>query len=138
MVESQINSLTLNPYFGHNLCFKYPNESCEPILDIYVSKYFQWHKELFNIMSFNPPLKSFKKDLKILRDSNSQSESSLGNVWVHSLTLSYTPMSTKCDSRASFLPHTFASLYLGREPKVKVAAKVDHQANAGPTQHHGN
>jgi hypothetical protein len=31
-------------------------------------------------------------------DSNSQSGISLGNVWVHSLTLSYTPGSMKCDS----------------------------------------
>jgi hypothetical protein len=26
----------LGPSFGHNLCFKYPNGSCEPILNIYV------------------------------------------------------------------------------------------------------
>ncbi len=25
----------------------------------------------------------------------------------------------KCDSRASFLAHTFTSLYFGREPKAK-------------------
>ncbi len=34
MVESQIGSLISNPSFGHNLCFKYPNDSCKPILDI--------------------------------------------------------------------------------------------------------
>jgi len=32
--ESQIDNLTLNPSFGRNLCFKYPNESCKPILNI--------------------------------------------------------------------------------------------------------
>jgi hypothetical protein len=35
VVESQTANLTLGLSFGHNLCFKYPNESCEPILDIY-------------------------------------------------------------------------------------------------------
>jgi hypothetical protein len=42
MVKSQIVNLTSNPSFGHNLCSKYPNGSCEPILDIYVPRYFQW------------------------------------------------------------------------------------------------
>jgi hypothetical protein len=32
MVGSQIGNLTLSPSFGHNLCFKYPNGSCEHIL----------------------------------------------------------------------------------------------------------
>jgi len=40
VVKNQIGILTLNPSFGHNLCFKYPNGSCEPILDIYVLKSF--------------------------------------------------------------------------------------------------
>ncbi len=31
---SQINTLTPNPSFGHNLCFKYSSGLCEPILDI--------------------------------------------------------------------------------------------------------
>jgi hypothetical protein len=31
----------------------------------------------------------------------------------------------KCDSRASFLAHTFASPCFGHEPKVKVATKVE-------------
>jgi hypothetical protein len=44
MVRSQIANLTLDPSFGHNLYFKYPNESCEPILDIYVPSIFQWYK----------------------------------------------------------------------------------------------
>ncbi len=34
--------------------FKYSNGSCELILDIYVPKAFQWYKELFNPMSFDP------------------------------------------------------------------------------------
>jgi hypothetical protein len=46
---------------------------------------------------------------------------SLGSVQVHSFTLSHTPGSMKCDSRASLLARTFASPYLGCEPKAKVA-----------------
>ncbi len=53
MVESQIDNLTPNPSFGHNLCFKYTNGSCKPILNIYFSRDFQWYKELFNPISFD-------------------------------------------------------------------------------------
>ncbi len=63
MVKSQITNLTLNLSFGHNLCFKYPNGSCEPILDIYVPKSFKCYKEPLNPMSFDPynhPLKIWK------------------------------------------------------------------------------
>jgi len=41
LVGSQIGNLTIGPSFGHNLCFKCPNEQCKPILDINVSKAFQ-------------------------------------------------------------------------------------------------
>jgi hypothetical protein len=41
LVGSQIVSLTPGPSFGHNLCFKCPNEQCEPILNIYVPRAFQ-------------------------------------------------------------------------------------------------
>jgi hypothetical protein len=60
MVGSQTTNLTLNPSFGHNLCFKCLNGSCKPILDIYASIDLQWYKELFNPMGFdlyNRPLK---------------------------------------------------------------------------------
>jgi hypothetical protein len=54
VVGSQIGTLTPDPSFGHNLCFKYPNGSCEPILDIYILRTFQWYNEIFNPMSFDP------------------------------------------------------------------------------------
>jgi hypothetical protein len=38
VVGSQIGNLTPDFSFGHNLCFKYPNGSCQPILDIYVPR----------------------------------------------------------------------------------------------------
>ncbi len=37
VVRSQTANLTPGLSFGHNLCFKCPNGSCEPILDICVS-----------------------------------------------------------------------------------------------------
>jgi hypothetical protein len=54
MVGNHIANLIPNPSFGHNLCFKCPNGSCEPNLDIHVSRAFQCYKELFDVMSFDP------------------------------------------------------------------------------------
>jgi len=54
MVKSQIVNLILDLSFGHNLCFKCPNGSCEPILDIYVSIAFQLYKELLEPLGFDP------------------------------------------------------------------------------------
>ncbi len=34
--------------------FQIPNGSCEPSLDIYVLKSFQWYKEFLNPLSFDP------------------------------------------------------------------------------------
>jgi len=45
VVRNQSANLTLDPSFGHNLCFRCPNGSCEPTLDIYISVVFQWYKE---------------------------------------------------------------------------------------------
>jgi len=54
VVKSQIVNLTPDPSFGHNLCFRCPNGWCEPILDIYVSISFQWYKEVFDPLGFDP------------------------------------------------------------------------------------
>jgi hypothetical protein len=54
MVRNQIANLTLDPSFGHNLCLKCPNGSCKPTFDIYVPRTFQWYKEIFNQMGFDP------------------------------------------------------------------------------------
>jgi hypothetical protein len=54
MVKGQIDTLTPSPSLSHNLCFKYSNGSCKPILDIYVLKSFQWYKKVFNPMTFDP------------------------------------------------------------------------------------
>jgi len=51
VVGSQIDS---RPFFCPNLCFRCPNGLCEPNLDIYVPRSFQWYKKLFNTLGFDP------------------------------------------------------------------------------------
>ncbi len=75
VVESQIGNLTSNPSFGHNLCLRCPNGSCEPILNIYVPKSFQWYKELLNPIGFDP----YNYFLKIWKSIVIPSP----NVWAH-------------------------------------------------------
>jgi len=41
VVGGQIDNLTINISFSHNLCCKYSNGSCDPILDIYVLRTFE-------------------------------------------------------------------------------------------------
>jgi hypothetical protein len=60
MVKNQIDNLILNTSFGHKLCFNYQNGSCKPILDIYISRAFQWYKELFHPIGFDPYNRSLK------------------------------------------------------------------------------
>jgi hypothetical protein len=88
MIKSQIDILIFSPSFDHNLCYKYSNGSCKPILDIYVSRDFQWHIKLFNPMNFGL-CNCFVK----IWDSNSQNGSPFGNVWAHSLILPCSPKS---------------------------------------------
>jgi hypothetical protein len=92
--------------FGHNLCFRCLNEQCEPILNIYVSRAFQWYKERHKPLSFDP----WNRSLKFWKSTGTPSPKvgvALG-VWgftpSYSLTLSYTPGSMWCDSRASSWP----------------------------------
>jgi hypothetical protein len=87
------------------------------ISDIYIPRTFQWYKELFNPMSFDPcncPLNIWG----INWDSNSQDESSFGSVWVHSLTLFYIPGNRKCDSRAQSWPAPLQTLALVASPRL--------------------
>ncbi len=78
IIEGQIVT-----FFCHNLCFKYPNGSCMPIFDIFVSRAFPWYKKTFQSNEFWP-LKSLSKNSKVHWDSNSENESPFTNVWVHS------------------------------------------------------
>jgi len=54
VVGSQIVNLTSGLSFDHNLCFRYPNGWCKPILHIYASIAFKWYKELFKPLGFDP------------------------------------------------------------------------------------
>ncbi len=107
--ENQTANLTIGLSFGHNLCFRCPNGSCEPILDIYNSIIFQW------------PLQLRLKDLGIHWNSNSHNGSSFGSARVHSLAFFYIPGSMWCDFRASFLACNLAIPCLGHQPKARVA-----------------
>ncbi len=53
-------SSTPGPSFGHNLCFRCPNEQCEPILGIYTSRPFHCYKERNKPWSFDPSKRSLK------------------------------------------------------------------------------
>ncbi len=125
MVGNKIGNLTPNPSFGHNLCFKCPNGSCEPILDIYIRRAFNDIRKFSTQWALTPIIAfwKFRTPSRLHRDSNSQNGSSLRSVGVHSLTLSYVPGSMTCDSRASFLAHTFANPCLSRKPKFRVTTR---------------
>jgi hypothetical protein len=114
VVGSQIGSLTPGPSFGRNLCFRCPNEHCEPILDIYVPRAFQWYKECHNPLSFDP-CNRFLKFQESTRTPSPKVGVALG-VWgftpSYSLTLSNTPGSMWCDSWAS----SCLGLLLGPHP----------------------
>jgi hypothetical protein len=73
-------SSTLEPSFVHNLCFRCPNEQCEPILDMYTSRAFHWYKERNQPLSCDPS----KRPLKFREsfwDSNSHQLSTWEFTW---------------------------------------------------------
>ncbi len=54
VVGSQTASLTPGPSFDHNLGCRCPNDQCEAIFDIYVSRPLQWHQEHPKARWFGP------------------------------------------------------------------------------------
>jgi hypothetical protein len=60
VVESQTTNLTPDLSFCHNLCYRCPNGSCKPILNIYTSIAFQWYKKLLNAKCFDLCNRSLK------------------------------------------------------------------------------
>jgi hypothetical protein len=60
VVGSQTANLTLGLSFCHNLCYRCPNGSCEPIFDIYTLITFQWYKEHLNARCFDPCNRALK------------------------------------------------------------------------------
>jgi hypothetical protein len=76
---SQIANLTPGPSFAHNLGCKCPNDQCEAISDIYISRPFQWHQE-------HPKARCFSlccRNLKIW-ESRRTPNPQLWEVWVSS------------------------------------------------------
>jgi len=121
VIGSQIEILTLSLSLSHNLCFKYSNGSCNPILDICISKSFQWHKEVFNLMSFDP----WNHSLKI-QDSIGIPTPKGVHLGMCGFIPSHTPSHSqecKCESHVALLARTFPCLCFGRKPKVRVVTK---------------
>jgi len=114
VVKSQIGSLTPGLSFGHNLCFRCPNEQYKPILDIYVPRAFQWYKEGHKPLSFDP----WNRSLKFQEFSKTPSPKvgvALG-MWrftpSYSFTLSNSRGNMWCDSRTSSCLDFRASFWL--------------------------
>jgi hypothetical protein len=122
VVGSQTTNLILSHSFDHNLCFRCPNGSCEPILNIYISIAFQLYKKLFKPIGFFP-CNCALKIWESIWDSNSHNGSSLGSVRVHSLTLLALLGACEVTPGPSSWPTTLQPPYLGREPKAKVVTK---------------
>jgi hypothetical protein len=116
-------SSTPGPSFSHNLCFRCPNEQCEPILDIYASRAFHWYKERDKPLRFDPSNRS----LKFWKSTGTPSPKvgvALG-VWgftpSHFLTLSGVPDVTP---RLPFGPHPCNPFALVTSPKLGLRQKV--------------
>jgi hypothetical protein len=116
VVRSQIANLTPDISFGHNLCFRCPNGSCEIILHIYVLRAFQWYNKRFKPLSFDP----CNRPLKIQESTKTPTPKvePLGGVRVHSLTPSHTPGSMLCDSWLPSWPVTLQTLALVASPRL--------------------
>jgi len=124
MGKSQIGTLIICLSFGCNLYFKYSNESCEPILNIYISRTFQWYKKIFNIMSFDL-WNTFLKIQDSIRISTLKVRAHLG-------VCRFIPshfQECKWDFRIALLARTFPCLCFGYKPKVGVVTSPIATAN---------
>jgi len=118
MVGNQIDTLIPDPSFSHNLCCKYSNGSCQPILDIYVLKAFQWYKEVFNLMSFDPwnYFMKIQNSIRTLTPKVGVHMGVYGFIPSHFITF----RECKCDSHVTLSTCTFPCLCLGHKPKATV------------------
>jgi hypothetical protein len=69
------------------------------------------------------PFKLLSKNSKVYRDSNSQSESPLGNVWAHSLTFSCFPRNVSVTTKLHFRPAPFHALALVTNPRPRLRSR---------------
>jgi hypothetical protein len=107
VVGSQTTSLTPDLSFGHNLCFKCPNESCEPTLDIYVPRVFQWYKELFNITGFD----LYNRSLKIWESTETPTPNMGAHLGVWVFILSHSPIFSTSQEHEMWLSGFYLSLH---------------------------
>jgi hypothetical protein len=119
MVRSQTANLTPGFSFDQNLCFRCPNGQQKLILDIYSSIAFQWYKELFKFMGFDPCTCALKI-WESIWESNSQHGSSLGSVRVHSYTLFALPKAREMTHKSPYWPATLQPLTLVASPRLKL------------------
>ncbi len=109
MVGSQTVNLTPDPSFEHNLCFRCPNGSCEPISHIYSFP-----------MSFDPCNRSLR-----IRKSTRTPTPKVGvplRMWGFIPSHSFTfPRAWNVTPRFPSWPTLLQALCLGREPKARVA-----------------
>jgi hypothetical protein len=119
VVKSQTTNFTHGLSFGHSLCFKYPNGSCKPILNIYVSIVFQWYKEPFEMMGFEP----YNFPLKIQKSIGTPTPRRgihLG-VWRFTPSHSFALLGTRdVTSRIPSWPTTLQALSLVASPRLKL------------------
>ncbi len=122
MVESQTDNLTPDPSFAHNLCFRCANEQCDPILDIYTPRAFQWYKELFQPWSFDP----WNRLLKIWESTGTPTPK-VELPWECEGSFPLTLLHSREHAEwlpGSSWPATLQPPCLGRKPKAKVTTFV--------------
>jgi len=117
VVGIQTTNFIPDPSFGHNLCFRCPNGSCKPILDIYVSITFQCIKNSLNhwVLTFIITLWTFRSPPRLQLPK-----------WKLFWEYEGSFLHTFLYSQASLLAHNLAIPCLGREPKVRVAMWLFH------------
>jgi len=117
LVGSQIDNLTPDLSFGHNLCFRCPNEQCDPILNIYVPRNFQWYKKLHKPLSLAP----WKCSLKFQESTGTPSPKVGVALKVWGFILSHFPTLLRvCDviPELSLGPHPCNPFALVANPKL--------------------
>jgi hypothetical protein len=123
VVRSQIANLTPGFSFGHNLCFRCPNGSCKPILDIYVLIAFQWYGELLEPLGFDPCNHSLN-----IGESIGTPTPNMGvhlGVWGFFPSHSFALLGVwECDSWAYSWLTPLQALCLGHEPKAKITTPL--------------
>jgi hypothetical protein len=82
VVGSQTASLTPGPSFAHNLGCRCPNDQFQGILDIYISRHFQWHQEHLNARCFGPCYRTLN-----IRESQRTPSPQLWECWASPLHL---------------------------------------------------